>query len=153
MAYLVVLLSLAVAGAAFAQTGGKGGRRGEAKGAPRESIDLFQAMADELRIDLKLDEKQAKLWDAYMGRIDALKRDMARQNARAREASADAPRALDRLVDVQRDRLAAMEDIADAGRALYKTLDEQQRSVADGRLARLVTAATAAPEARPPLPR
>lgn len=135
--------------------GGRGGARSEAKGAQRESIDLFQATAEELRVDLKLRAEQESLWEAYVNKIDALKRDIVRQRLRARSAEApgDAPHALDRLADTQRDRLTAMEDIADAGRALYKTLDQEQKAIADTRLAPLVSAATGEAESRPPKPR
>jgi hypothetical protein len=139
MRAVVLLMALFVAADASAQMRGKRGGRPEAKGAQREKVDLFQATAEELRVDLNLSDKQMPLWDAYLNRIEAFKHDLARQQARARapQLSADAPRALDRLVDVQRDRMTAMEEIADAGRALYKTLSDEQKTIADARLAGL----------------
>lgn len=140
-----VVLALAIAGSAAAQSKGKRGPRGEGKG-QRESVDLYHVTAEELRADLKLTDSQAPLWERYLQKVEALKEDVARDRARARASeAADAPRALDRMVDVQRDRLTAMEDIAEAGRALYKMLDTEQRAVADTRLARLVAAATSVP--------
>jgi hypothetical protein len=151
-ALVAAALALGVAANAPAQMG-KGGKRGGSRGAQqqRESVDVYQVVLEELRVDLKLTSAQQPLWDAYVGKIEALRSDIVRQR-RARPSEADAPRELDRLADVQRDRLTAMEDIAEAGKALYKTLDADQKAIADARLAKLVAAATAErePAVKPP---
>jgi len=147
--FLALLLALLIAAEAAAQTRGKRG----GKGAQRESADLYHVTTEELHSDLKLTPAQEPLWDSYVGKIDALKGDIARDRTRKTEGLVTATRELDRLVDVQRDRLTAMEDIAEAGRALYKTFDAEQRAIADPRLARLVAAATTDPAPRVGPPR
>jgi hypothetical protein len=135
--FIAVALALLMAAEAPAQMKGKRG----GKGGQRESVDLYHVTAEELHSDLKLAPAQEPLWDAYVGKIEALKGDIARDRARKAEGRSVATRELDRLVDVQRDRLTAMEDIAEAGRELYKSLDAEQKVLADARLAKLVAAA------------
>ena len=159
LARIAVLAALGIfaAGEVCAQLGGypggTGGRRGGTRGgqtdsardqrpAQREAADLFQTTLEELRIDLKLAPEQGPAWDAYAEKLQAFRSDLARQRSRAGStAKLNAIQQLDGMVDAERNRLTAMEEIAVAANALYDVLAPEQKTLADQRLANVVSAA------------
>jgi hypothetical protein len=101
-----------------------------------------------LEEDLRLSVDQRAAWQSYADKVMALAVDAARERERGPlgGASMSSVQQLDRAVDVARNRMTALEEIALAAKSLYGVLSAQQKTVADPRMATIVSAIT---DARP----
>ena len=97
-----------------------------------------------LEEDLRLSADQRTAWQSYADKVKALAADVGRDRERGPlgGGQVNAVQLIDRAVDTARNRLTALEDIAAAARTLYGNLTPQQQSVADPRLATIVSAIT-----------
>jgi hypothetical protein len=146
---LVVALALAFAasaqtpGGAGHRTGSKGGdgpltRPGDDRITGPNTADLVTMRMGQLEEDLNLRPDQLGPWKVYRDRVMQMLDDQRRAMRAASAYTAietSAPKRLDALADAARDRLTAVEDIVDAGKALYASLTPEQRTLADRRLA------------------
>jgi hypothetical protein len=142
----VLVASLAV-GSGWAQTG----RAGKGSAHPPQGVDPDAAktpapenIADQARLqlreledDLRLASNQRAAWSSYADKVSKLADDVVRNRNAVRFPKGSAPEQLEFIAETLRNRLTAVEDIVDAGKALYSTLTPTQRSLADGRLARV----------------
>jgi periplasmic protein CpxP/Spy len=137
----IAALSLSATGA-LAQLGGsrraRGPGDGREKGGQAPQVSSIEVTLHEFHEDLKLGAAQEAAWDAYVGRIRALAKDIARERAQREKAQINVLARIDRIVDMARDRLTAVEDIALAAKALYAELTPEQQQLADPRLANLI---------------
>ena len=95
-----------------------------------------------LRDDLKLTKAQRILFDAYVDKITTLGDDIQRSKVTLRSTinvDLASPQQFGQMIDLARNRLTAIEDIADAGTLLFASLSADQKSIANSRLAALVT--------------
>ena len=116
-------------------------------------VNAPEEVIEELRQDLHLRPDQARAWDDYIGKVEAMRLDIARENQRSRsDPGTNALKRIDRSVEVAQDRLAALEEIAAAAKKLYALLDAPQQQIADARLAAVIPAAfeNAAARGAPP---
>jgi hypothetical protein len=135
--------------------GGMRGGRGGSVGADRQrankdpnpaarasTADQVEILLQELQEDLHLIPDQQGAWQSYADKVRAMASDVARERGRAQaNAQLNSTQRIDHAVDVARNRLAALEDIAAAAKMLYAGLVPQQQTVADARLAAVVSAA------------
>jgi hypothetical protein len=162
------ILAFATSGIAVAQFpgGGAGGGMGRGPGgpgggpgamgsppgrppsAPAEASMAKAAAADlqmniaRLRDDLKLTKGQEFMFDTYVDKITALGDDILRSQATLRSTKIvelEGPQQFGQMIDLARNRLTAIEDIAEAGMKLFESLSVEQKSIANRRLASLVT--------------
>jgi len=146
---MTVLLALLAAGSGWAQT--SGGRAGKGSAHPPQGVDpdavktpAPENVADQARLqlreledDLRLASNQRAAWSAYADKVSKLADDVVRNRNAVRFPKGSAPEQLEFIAETLRNRLTAVEDIVDAGKALYATLTPTQRTLADGRLARV----------------
>jgi hypothetical protein len=95
-----------------------------------------------LRDDLKLTKAQQILFDAYVDRITTLGDDIQRSQVTLRSTKnveLASPQQFGQMIDLARNRLTAIEDIAEAGTILLENLSAEQKTIANSRLAALVT--------------
>ena len=152
VAGVIVLLAAAQVSAQFPGGGGtQGGRAGKggARGPGGDEREPSQAavlagLAEQARYqlrefeeDLKLAPAQRAAWVAYSDKVQRLADDVFRTRNAVRFPGGTAPEQLEYVAETLRNRLTAVEDIADAGKALYAVLTPEQKSIADGRLARI----------------
>ena len=138
--------------------GGMRGNRGRPDSQSREQRLPVQDNSPEqvedrlgmLEEDLHLSPGQRAAWQAYSDKVVALATDVGRDRTRGAlgASSMSSLRQIDPAVDMARNRLTALEDIAAAAKTLYGSLTPQQQSVADPRLANIVSA-IASPAAVP----
>lgn len=150
------LYSAAQFGGGF-PSGGMRGSRNRSDNSGREQRAPVQNNSPEqvedrlgmLEEDLHLTADQRSAWQAYAGKVNALVADIGRERDRGPlgNAQISALQQIDRAVDTARNRLTALEDIAAAAKTLYGNLTPQQKSVADPRLATIVSAVTSPPGA------
>lgn len=170
-AILIVALS-----AAWAQTpggaGSPGGRTGQGSSRPPASVERGPGpnaaaadIAEQARIqlrdleeDLRLTQAQRIAWVAFADKVQKLADDVIRARNAVRFPKGAAPEQLEFVADTLRNRLTAIEDIVEAGKSCYAGLTPEQKTIADGRLARIPIpliapsqsiAASAAREMRP----
>jgi len=142
--FAIPIAALALcASAASAQIGGSRRARGsgdgrEKKGGQEPQVGSIEVTLQEFHEDLKLSAEQEPAWEAYVGRIRALVKDIARERAQREKTQANVLARIDRIVDMARDRLTAVEDIALAAKSLYARLTPEQQQLADPRLANLI---------------
>jgi hypothetical protein len=132
--------------------GGMRGGRSRPDGGAREQRPPIQDNSPEqledrlgmLEEDLRLSAEQRAAWQSYADKVMALAVDAARERERGPlgGASMSSLQQLDRAVDVARNRMTALEEIALAAKTLYGALSAQQKTVADPRLATIVSAIT-----------
>ena len=132
--------------------GGMRGNRNRPDSSAREQRPAIQENSPEqvedrlglLEEDLRLSAGQSAAWQSYADKVKALAADIGRERARdpLNAGPANSLQQIDHAVDIARNRLTALEDIAAAARTLYDNLTPQQKSVADPRLATIVSAAT-----------
>jgi len=146
---VIALCALLAAGSGWAQTSGGRAGKGPAhppqgvdpdagKGSAPENIaDLARLQLTELEDDLRLASNQRAVWSAYADKVSKLADDVVRNRNAVRFPKGSAPEQLEFIAETLRNRLTAVEDIVDAGKALYATLTPTQRTIADGRLARV----------------
>jgi hypothetical protein len=102
----------------------------------------LQMNISRLREDLKLTKAQQILFDAYVDKITTLGDDIQRSQVTLRSTKnveLASPQQFGQMIDLARNRLTAVEDIADAGTILFESLSAEQKAIANGRLAALVT--------------
>jgi hypothetical protein len=97
-----------------------------------------------LEEDLHLSADQRAAWQSYADKVNALAVDIGREREHGPLGGGqiNALAQIDRAVDTARNRLTALEDIAAAAKTLYGNLTPQQKSVADPRLATIVSSLT-----------
>ena len=125
-----------------------GGPPGRAPGGHAETSMPQGAAADlqmniaRLRDDLKLTKAQQILFDAYVDKITTLGDDIQRSQVTLRSTKnveLASPQQFGQMIDLARNRLTAVEEIAEAGTILFESLSSEQKAIANGRLAALVT--------------
>lgn len=146
--YSVLLISSALLLSACAPMGGREGPNGGPPGGAREMgmgrdgggniISDLQERLQQTAEALKLNPRQAVLWDAYQERVGALMADQMK--LQAYRSHQTAMQQIGQKVDTVRLRLAAMEDIHEAAAKLYDALDETQKKTADQLLPQTVPA-------------
>jgi hypothetical protein len=145
---LIALSALLMAGSNWAQTPGRAGKGpvhppqgvdpdAAKSSAPDNLADQARLQLEELQDDLRLASTQRAVWSAYADKVSKLADDVTRNRNAVRFPKGSAPEQLELLAETLRNRLTAVEDIVDAGKALYATLTPTQRTLADGRLARV----------------
>src|SRR5574343_328478 len=146
--YSVLLISSALLLSACAPMGGREGPNGGSPGGGREMgmgrdgggniVSDLQERLQHTAEALKLNPRQAVLWDAYQERVGALMADQMK--LQAYRSHQTAMQHIGQKVDTVRLRLAAMEDIQEAAAKLYDALDETQKTTADQLLPQTVPA-------------
>jgi hypothetical protein len=142
---LLVVFALSALGVAGAQVPGGGRHRGAS--APDASAthgavgsatptnrlrDEMDAFADELQ----LQPAQQSAFNDYRQRMLQFAGDIERaENGGIRVGAGAAPKQLEALSDVVHDRALAVDDIVTAVNTLYPLLNPQQRHIADGKMA------------------
>ena len=91
----------------------------------------------EFEEDLKLGQAQRAAWAIFAEKVQRLADDVVRNRNTVRFPKGSAPEQLEFVTETLRNRLTAIEDIADAGKSLYAVLTPDQKTIADGRLARI----------------
>ena len=123
--------------------GGGERMRGEQRSQPAVQRNIVDDTDDRLGMlaeDLQLTDAQMPAWQRYADRVKAYAADIARERSRTGvEPRQDVLQQIDHAVDIERDRLTALEDIASAAHVIYGELTPRQQSVADPRLAAIVT--------------
>ncbi len=158
IAWIIALAAAVTALDATAQFGGGmpgGGMRGSRNRSDSASREQRPPVRDNspeqiedrlglLEEDLHLTADQRQGWQAYAEKVGALAGDVNRERERGPLGNAQMNSLLqiDRAVDTARNRLTALEDIAAAAKSLYGSLTPQQKSVADPRLATIVSMIT-----------
>jgi hypothetical protein len=156
---LALIISMVLAGEAFAQFGGPFGRGGARGGVVRPDrndsrndarndfplranpAERLTQQLDMLREDLKLTLVQEKAWTVYADKVLAIADDVSRERNRPASGMKVMQR-LDRSVDSARNRMTALEEVSAAAKKLYDQLTPDQQVTADPRLATLVQEAT-----------
>ncbi len=132
--------------------GGMRGNRNRPDSAAREQRPPIQDSSPEqiedrlglLEEDLRLSADQRAAWRSYADKVKALVADIGRERERGplSAGQGNSLQQIEHAVDIARNRLTALEDIAAAAKTLYAGLNPQQKSVADPRLATIVSAVT-----------
>ena len=91
----------------------------------------------EFEEDLKLGPAQRAAWFIFADKVQRLADDVVRNRNTVRFPKGSAPEQLEFVTETLRNRLTAIEDIADTGKSLYAVLTPNQKTIADGRLARI----------------
>lgn len=146
--YPVLLISSTLLLSACAPMGGRESPNGGPPGGGREMgmgrdgggniVSDLQERLQQTAEALKLNPRQAVLWDAYQERVGALMADQMK--LQAYRSHQTAMQQIAQKVDTVRLRLAAMEDIHEAAANLYDALDETQKKTADQLLPQTVPA-------------